>query len=225
MGLITSIAKRYACKEVPLEDLVHEGVFAIYKTIRSYDPSFHVLFSTYAFKKIQLQMKIVIAQQKRMIRIPMAVENKIAHIKRKINTFFMEKGCFPTAKETAVLTQESLETIEEIFYIDKSAASLFSEIGEKSRLIDIIPSLGLSTEEKISNNIITQEIERILSENLLPRQKEIIELRLRFQEEKEKPTLAFLATKFGVSGERIRQIEKRSYRKLLPVLKQCGVIV
>jgi RNA polymerase sigma factor (sigma-70 family) len=219
MGLIMKIAQRYACNQVPLEDLIQEGVFAIYKTIKSYDPCRKTLFSTYAFDKIDRQMQITIANQKDIIRTPEWVQKEIASLKKVKNNFFIQTGEDPNVQEIADFLKETPEKIEKILHYDSAVISLFSERDDDRKMIDMIPLPQKSIENRVCDKIITEKIEGIMSQKLSERNQGITRLRFGLKESQEEElypeeTFADIALKYGITKERARQIFFASSRKI-----------
>lgn len=213
--LVVSIAKRYMGQGLPFPDLIQEGNVGLMRAVDKYDYKRGNRFSTYATWWIRQAITRALAQKTRTIRIPLHMTERIRQMYRTAQNLEQKLGRRPTPEEIAIEMEIQPENVRSMMDASQHAIALERPVGDDgdSEFGDFIEDQDTpSPVESATQNLLQETIEEVLSE-LTPRQSHI--LRLRFGLGGGEPhTLEEIANKFGLSRERIRQLEKEALRRL-----------
>lgn len=213
--LVVSIAKRYMGQGLPFPDLIQEGNVGLMRAVDKYDYSRGNRFSTYATWWIRQAITRALAQKTRTIRIPLHMTERIRQMYRAAQDLEQTLGRRPTAEEIAAAMEVAADAVRAMLDASQHAIALEGPVGEDgdSEFGDFIEDQKtISPVDSATQNLLEETIDEVLAE-LTPRQSHI--LRLRFGLGGGEPhTLEEIANKFGLSRERIRQLEKEALRCL-----------
>lgn len=215
LPLVINRAKRYQNQGLDLEDLVQEGNIGLIKAVDKYEPSRNIKITTYATWWIDQNIRRSISNKAKTVRIPIHIQDIISKTNKSYHQLCQKLKKEPSLEEISADTGIALDKLLRVYETSQYSVGIDEEISKGVQIQDVLSDTNDNSDPFITTSklMLKNRIRQVLSK-LTPRNEKIIRLRFGIGETNEH-TLEEIGTKFGVTRERIRQLEKRAKGKLL----------
>jgi len=216
MRLVVSIAKKYAYSNLELMDLIQDGSMGLMKAVDRFQVERGFKFSTYATWWIRQSISRSISDTSRTIRLPVYIHDMLSAVRKVKRHYFNEYGMEPNIEIISEISGIPVSTLKMLELYNSDTISINQPLDDDSTLADIIKDNKTPTPEEYYNFKVLEAYVQSILEELTKREREII--KMRYGIESDKKTLDEIGKIFGITRERVRQLESNAIKKLKKIM-------
>ncbi|XP_021289358.1 RNA polymerase sigma factor sigF, chloroplastic [Herrania umbratica] len=224
LRMVVHIAKQYQGRGLSLQDLLQEGSMGLMKSVERFKPQVGCRFATYAYWWIRQTIRKSIMQHSRTIRLPESVHTLLSKVLDAKKSYIREGNHCPSKEELARHVGITVEKLDKLLFTTRMPLSMQQSVwaDQDTTFQEVTPDTGIEIPDvSVAKQLMRQHVRNLLSV-LSPKERRIIRLRFGIEESKEN-SLSEIGNMFGLSKERVRQLESRALYKLKQCLNKHGL--
>ena len=227
LRLVVNIGKRYRNRGLPFLDIIEEGNLGLIRAVEKFDWRRGFKLSTYASWWIKQSIERAFVNQLRTIRLPVHIDDRLSRLLRTLAKATQQYGERPSNEELAELMDTTVEEVRRLMGLVRDAQSLDVPVGDDSgtTLGDLVEDQGALSPSHVIEIFKRHELIDQWLNGLSETERRVIELRFGFDDNGEGQTLQTIGKEFGVTRERIRQIEGQALKKLRRIVREYGAVL
>jgi RNA polymerase sigma factor (sigma-70 family) len=227
LRLVVNIAKRYRNRGLPFLDIIEEGNLGLIRAVEKFDWRRGFKLSTYASWWIKQSIERAFVNQLRTIRLPVHIDDRLNRLLRTLAKATQEYGDVPSDEETAELMETTVQEVRKLRALIRDAQSLDVPLadGSETTLVEMVEDPGTISPSHFTEVLKRHELIQAWMALLSDTERKVIEQRFGMHDDGEGLTLQEIGKEFGVTRERIRQIESGALKKLRQIVRDYGAVL
>ena len=227
LRLVVNIAKRYRNRGLPFLDIIEEGNLGLIRAVEKFDWRRGFKLSTYASWWIKQSIERAFVNQLRTIRLPVHIDDRLNRLLRTLAKATQQYGDVPSDEEMAELMDTTVQEVRKLRALTRDAQSLDVPLadGSETTLVEMVEDRGATSPSHFTEVLTRHELIQAWMQRLSENERKVIEQRFGMHDDGEGLTLQEIGKEFGVTRERIRQIESGALKKLRQIVKEYGAVL
>jgi RNA polymerase sigma factor (sigma-70 family) len=227
LRLVVNIAKRYRNRGLPFLDIIEEGNLGLIRAVEKFDWRRGFKLSTYASWWIKQSIERAFVNQLRTIRLPVHIDDRLNRLLRTLAKATQQYGDVPSDEETAELMDTTVQEVRKLRALTRDAQSLDVPLadGSETTLVEMVEDRGTTSPSHFTEVLKRHELIQAWMQRLSETERKVIEQRFGMHDDGEGLTLQEIGKEFGVTRERIRQIESGALKKLRQIVREYGAVL
>jgi RNA polymerase sigma factor (sigma-70 family) len=227
LRLVVNIAKRYRNRGLPFLDIIEEGNLGLIRAVEKFDWRRGFKLSTYASWWIKQSIERAFVNQLRTIRLPVHIDDRLNRLLRTLAKSTQQYGDVPSDEEMAELMDTTVQEVRKLRALTRDAQSLDVPLadGSETTLVEMVEDRGTTSPSHFTEVLKRHELIQAWMHRLSETERKVIEQRFGMHDDGEGLTLQEIGKEFGVTRERIRQIESGALKKLRQIVREYGAVL